>query len=409
MQGNHEPIVITGIGVISPLGMSPDALWSSFEDGKNCRTIEKYKDNFGNEYSYWTNKIKDWNPQDLLGKRGLQYLQPSTQYLMGASMQALQNASLNLEELKSEDLGVVIGSNFAGMKMTWEYDYTARTRGPKYVSPMQAPNTLVNSPASHLGLRIKSRACNTTISSGQCAGLDAIGYSKKILQKNQAKYVLVGGTEEINSSISWFYKNSGFLSEDTNSDTGMPYNEKSDGIVPGEGAAVLIMERLSDAKKRKAPILAEVCSWSSAFTKKDSFGQRIGLDKAIKKAIDKSGRTTEDVKLIFSSANGIPHMDLSEKSAIDKVFSNQTVPIRSIKSMLGELSGANGLFQMAAAAGALKRNKLPSAESPQKLYGSKLGVEANSNHWEAASINDCILLVEQDYFGSSSAVIIKGV
>ncbi|MDM5228714.1 beta-ketoacyl synthase N-terminal-like domain-containing protein [Cytobacillus sp. NJ13] len=407
MQDNQESIVITGIGVISPLGMDPDSLWLALEEGKSCRSIADIEDNFGNKYSFWTNRMRDWDPQDLLGNRGLQYLQPSTQYLIGASIQALRSAGLIVEDLEPEELGVVIGSNFAGMKMTWEYDYTARTRGPKYVSPMQAPNTLVNSPASHLALKIKSRACNTTVSSGQCAGLDAIGYGIKILQKNQAKYVLVGGTEEINPAISWYYKNSGFLGEDLNKPMGSPYDQGSGGIVPGEGAAVLIMERFSDARQRNAPMLAEVSSWSSAFSKKDKSGQRFGLEKAITKALKKSGNKAEDVKLILSGANGLPSLDFTEQAAIEKVFSNERVPIRCIKSMTGELSGANGLFQMAAAAGVLNRCKLPRRCSAGLQDENLLHKEESP--WEVPSTDECVLLIEQDFFGSSSAVVVKGV
>jgi 3-oxoacyl-[acyl-carrier-protein] synthase II len=407
MQDNQESIVITGIGVISPLGMDPDSLWSAIEEGRSCRGISTLEDNFGTQYSFWTNDMRDWDPQEILGKRGIQYLQPSTQYLIGSSIQALQNANLNLENLEPEELGVVIGSNFAGMKMTWEYDFTARTKGPKYVSPMQAPNTLVNSPASHLALKIKSRACNTTVSSGQCAGLDAIGYGKKILEKNQAKYVLVGGTEEINPAISWYYKNSGFLNEDLNKNVGDPYNQESGGIIPGEGAAVLILERLSDARERKAPILGEVSSWSSTFLKRKNTGNGSGLDKAILKALNKSGNKPEDVKLILSGANGLPSLDTEEQAAIKRVFSNEGVPIRSLKGMTGELSGANGLFQMAAAAGVLNRSKLPS-RWPAGLQDENLfGIEELP--WNSLSADECILLVEQDVFGSSSAVVVKGV
>lgn len=403
MHDNRESIVITGIGVVSPLGMDADSLWSSLEEGFSNRTISNAEDQFGNEYSYWTKSISDWNPQDLLGTRGLKFLQPGTQYLIGASIKALQDAGLSPEELEPEDLGVVVGSNFAGMKMSWEYDYTARTEGPKYVSPMQAPNTLVNSPASHLALKIKSRACNTTISSGQCAGLDAIGYAKRILQRNQAKYVLVGGTEEINPSLYWYYRNSKLLVDHLEKPIGYPYNEKSEGIVPGEGASVLIMERLSDAKKRNASILAEVGSWASAFSNRNDKEQGRGLEKSIRKALAKSGHSIEDVKLILSGANGLPWLDSSEVFAINNVFS-KNVPVRSIKSMIGELSGANGIFQMAAAIGVLCRNNLPHTE----LVLSHGSNGLDSSDWKVSG-SDCILLIDQDLFGSSSAVVVKGV
>ncbi|QED47023.1 beta-ketoacyl-[acyl-carrier-protein] synthase family protein [Cytobacillus dafuensis] len=396
MHKNQESIVITGMGIVSPLGMNIDSFWDSLESGISSRTITKIEDKFGKEYSFWTHKINDWDQQSLLGKRGLQYLQPSTQYLLGASILALDNAGLPMEELESEDLGVVIGSNFSGMYMTWEYDYTAQTKGPKYVSPMQAPNTLVNSPASHLALKIKSKASNTTISSGQCAGLDAIGYGLKLLQKNQAKYVLVGGTEEINESIAWYYKKSGLVTEELDQNMGRPYDETSEGVVPGEGAAVLVMERYSDAIQRNASILAEVSSWSSAFSKMSVSERGTGLDKAMKKALKKSGNTPGDVKLILSGANGLRTLDSSEEVSIYNMFSENSVPVSSIKSVLGELSGANGVFQMAAAIGVLSRNKLPVLHLNE------------TNHWETSK-GDCILLTEQDLFGSSSAVVVKSV
>lgn len=396
MHENQEAIVITGIGIVSPLGIDIESFWKALENGQSSRTITTLKDKFGKEYSMWTHKMNNWDPESLLGKKGLQYIQPSSQYLLGASILALENAALRLEGLDSEELGVVVGSNYSGMYMTWEYDFIAQTKGPKYVSPMQAPNTLVNSPASHLALKIKSKASNTTISTGQCAGLDAIGYGQKLLKKNQAKYVLVGGTEEINSAIAWYYKNSGLVTDNLDSNMGSPYDETSEGIVPGEGAAVLVMERYSDAVKRKAPILAEVSSWSGAFSKKSSSKQGTGLNIAIKKALKKSGNTPEDVKLILSGANGLPNFDAEEKASISDIFSNQHIPVSSIKCVLGELSGANGVFQMAAALGVLCQNKLP------KLH------QNYTNHVDTSK-GSCILLTEQDIFGSSSAVVVKGV
>jgi 3-oxoacyl-[acyl-carrier-protein] synthase II len=405
MMESKDAIVVTGIGSISPFGTASDTLWSHIEKGNSYHESYSQTDRSGETYSFWASKIDEWDPKELLGSRGLQYLQSSSKYLMAASLLALEDAKLNLEQINSSDIGVVVGSNFSGMKMAWEYDYTARTKGPKFVSPMQAPNTLVNSPASHLGLKIKARACNTTISSGQCAGLDAISYASKILLRKQADYLIVGGVEELNSEISWYYKNSGLLSQDVHKLSGSPYDYSSAGVIPGEGAAVAVLERLSDARKRGANILGEVTSWSSGF-KKQGLDMGVGLEKTIRKSLGKISLQSNNVSLVLSGANGLPRMDQGEAHAIRRVFKDNAVPVRSIKASIGETSGANGLFQLVSAIETLKSKSLLKKEKPQSAQVGLNLTQAVS--WEnKKDIN--ILLTDQDIFGASSAVMVKGV
>lgn len=199
------PIVITGMGAVSPFGLGVEALWSALEQGERRGTALEQGE--PGDQPVLGLKVGEWQPADLLGRRGLQYLHPSAKFLLGASLLALQQAGLADGGTQPDELGVTIGCNLVGLQAIADYDYTAITEGPHYVSPMEAPNTLANAPASHLAIRLKARALNTTIASGQCAGLDALGYAAKVVRDGRARQVVAGGVEELSPAALWVYRN----------------------------------------------------------------------------------------------------------------------------------------------------------------------------------------------------------
>lgn len=198
--------MITGMGAVSPFGLGVEAIWSALQQGER-RAVA-----LDDEQSLFGLKVGALQLANLLGKRGLQYLRPSTQFLLGASLLAMREAALADGGADPDLLGITIGSNLAGLQSMANYDYTAITEGPHYVSPMDAPNTLANAPASHLAIRLKARVINTTIASGQCAGLDALGYAAKVVRDGRAHQIVAGGVEELSPAALWVYRNSNVIS-----------------------------------------------------------------------------------------------------------------------------------------------------------------------------------------------------
>lgn len=409
MTYQADSIVITGIGAVSAFGLGADAVWAALENGETPRALLEGEATSSPQTPYGV-KVGNWNPVELLGKRGLQFLRPSTQFLLGASQLALAEAGLKEQMPDPDDLGVVIGTNLAGLQSITNYDFTAVTEGPQYVSPMEAPNTLANAPASHLAIRVQARALNTTIASGQCAGFDALGYASKMLREGRARYVLVGGVEELNERVLWMYQNSNVLPHERPEDAGRPFDGKSTGWVPGEGAAVLVLERYEDAVNRGAKPLAELVSWAASFSAPSSVEKRAkGLTRAAKNALQIANLSAEEIDLVVSGANGHHEQDRAEAMAITELFGEQRpdIDVCAIKGTLGESYGASGLFQAVAAVGALQRGTVPATagyESEDSEAPHLPGLRAESRSFAG----NHVLLTGQDLFGSASAVVLRG-
>lgn len=403
------PLVITGMGAVSPCGLGAEVVWSALEKGERRGTVLEQAGPDGQPVQCL--KVGAWQPADLLGKRGLQYLRSGTQFLLGASMLALQDAASAGEEAHPDELGIVVGSNLAGLQSIADYDYTALKEGPHYVSPMEAPNTLANAPASHLAIRLQARALNTTISTGQCAGLDALGYTVRALRKGRARRIVVGAVEELSSAALWVYRNSQVLPAERSEDAGRPFSEQSTGWLPGEGAAVVVVEREADALARGTRPLAELVSWSSGFAPSTALEKRASiLQRTAQQALAAADLTPENVDVVVSGASGLRSQDQVEALALRELLTNNTrVSVTAIKGTLGEAYGASGLFQALAAASILHRGIVPPTLGGAEQQGIPpvAGLLSVAREWPASK-QGIILLLAQDLFGSTSAVVLRG-
>lgn len=411
MSKQAETIAITGIGAVSAYGLGAEAIWAALNN-REVRKTRLPQEVSGETAELYGFPVGDWNPAELLGKRGLQFLRPSTKYLHAATLLALADANLNAPLPEPDEVGIVVGSNLAGLQSITEYDWTAVTEGPQYVSPMEAPNTLANAPASHLAIRVQARAFNTTIASGQCAGFDALGYASKMLREKRARFVIVGGVEEINQRVLWVYRNAGVLPSERPELAGRPFQQDSTGWLPAEGSAVLILERKEDAEKRGAPIKAEWMSWSSANSLAAEPEKRYdALERACRNALAAAGISPQHVSLVVSGANGLVAQDQAEKIALRNLFAEHPdVAVLAIKEWLGESYGASGLFQALAAVCALSQQAIPPSyrlARAEAAATTALDLQPEADPWPDGS-RAKVLLVSQDLFGAASAIVLAG-
>lgn len=405
------PIVITGMGAISPFGPGVEALWSALLRGERRTTL--IEPGGALEQAVEGAQVGDWRPADLLGKRGLQYLRTSTQFLLGASVLALHAAGLTGDDTRADELGVTIGCNLVGLQSTADYDYTALSEGPVCTSPMEAPNTLANAPASHLAIRLKARALNTTIASGQCAGLDALGYAARAMREGRAHQIVAGGVEELSLAALWVYSKTGILDHTRPANAGYPFETSSRGCLPGEGAAVVVLERQEEALARGARPLAVLAGWSSAFAPAPELETRARvLHRTALQALQASGLSAEDVDVVVSGANGVPEQDQAEAQALRQLLAeNPRVRVTAIKGTLGETYGAGGMFQTLAATCMLEHGLVPptiSHEYAASSLASGLRTTRTTPAHRPENAQGVALLLSQDLFGSTSAVVLRG-
>jgi 3-oxoacyl-[acyl-carrier-protein] synthase II len=405
----NRKIVITGIGVLSPVAIGRDAYWQALNEGKSgfgpitLFDASSFQTRFAGE-------VKDFDAAAFLGKKGLRDLDRSTRLICSAAKLAIDDGVFTIDENCTHNVGVSIGSTFGSLHSISQFDRSGLIEGPRAVNPSHFPNTVINSPASQVSIRFKIKGFNTTISTGFCASLDALAYAADFIRLNRADAVLAGGVEELcEETFSGFYQLGCLSGTDGSEPRCRPFDARRNGMILSEGAAVLILEAEEHAGKRGAAILARVLGYASAFDPSaDSHwnheGQ--GLQKAITDALKDASLVAEDIDYISACANSSKGLDRLETSVIKRVFGeySRRVPVSAVKSMIGESFSASGALAAAAAVGALHSGSVP----PTVNYFNKdreCDLEYVSVAARPKRINN-VLVTAVDPYGQNAALIL---
>lgn len=361
----NKRVVITGVGVATSNGMGKQEFWSNLQKGvSGIRKVSL----FGTDdlKTHTAGEIKDFNAAKYLGEKGLRLLDRTTTIVNVAAKFAIEDAKLTIDESNTDQIGVVLGTTLGSVYSISEFDKTALRDGPRYVNPALFPNTVINSPASQISIRFVIKGFNTTIATGFTASLDALRYAYDFIQLGRANAVVVGGVEELCiQTYLGFYKLK-FLAASKTSDLELscPFDRRRNGIVFGEGASMVVIEDLESARQRGAQIYAEILSFGSYFdpfriNKYNRLGP--GIRAAMRFALENAQLKPRDIDYICANANSTKEADLIEAEAIKDIFNShaKSVPVSSIKSMVGESFSASGALSLAASVGALKNSFIP--------------------------------------------------
>jgi len=362
----NKKIVITGVGVVTSNGIGKKAFWKSL--GKGASGIKKVSLFDTQQLScHHAGEIENFDPVPFLGEKGLRTLDRTTKIVNVAAKLAIDDARLEINESNTDEVGVVLGTTLGSVYSISEFDKTALVEGPRSVNPALFPNTVINSPASQISIRFGIKGFNTTIATGFTASLDALRYACDFIKLGRAKAVVVGGVEELCiQTYLGFYKLK-FLAASRNGgslELSCPFDRRRNGIVFGEGAAMVVIEDLESAQERKADIYAEIASFGSYFdpfriNKYNRLGP--GIRAAMRFALQNARLKPRDVDYICANANSTQEADLIEAEAIKDVFDKEAraVPVSSVKSMVGESFSASGALSLAASVGALRESFIP--------------------------------------------------
>lgn len=361
----NKRVVITGVGVATSNGMGKDEFWLNLRQGvSGIKEVSLFETD--SLKTHTAGEIKDFDAAKFLGQKGLRTLDRTTKIVNVAAKFAIEDANLKIDESNTDEIGVVLGTTLGSVYSISEFDKTALREGPRYVNPALFPNTVINSPASQISIRFVIKGFNTTIATGFTASLDALRYAYDFIQLNRAKAVLVGGVEELCiQTYLGFYKLK-FLAASKNSDLELscPFDKRRNGIVFGEGAAMVVIEDLESAKARGARIYAEILSFGSYFdpfriNKYNRLGP--GIRAAMRFALENAQLKPRNINYICANANSTKEADLIETEAIKDVFGEEAkkVPVSSIKSMVGESFSASGALSLAASVGAIENSFIP--------------------------------------------------
>jgi 3-oxoacyl-[acyl-carrier-protein] synthase II len=361
-MSDRDRVVITGIGIVSPIGIGKQAYFDALVSGRSgIKPVTLF--DTAHLQSKLAGEIGGFDPEAILGQKGLRNLDRTTLLALSAAKLCLDDARFTVTPENAQSVGVVLGTTMGSMWSINEFDKEGQKNGPKSVNPAFFPNTVMNAPASQISIRFGIKGFNTTISSGFTSSLDALIYAKTFLKLGRAQAVLVGGVEALcEQTFKGFYR-LGFLSGSNSRGPELcaPFDQRRNGVVLGEGGGMLLIETLFAAKARGATIYAELSGTGSAFDRKAYFRYSLsaeGAHAAAEKALQESGVAPHRVNYVASSANSTLDGDLAEVRAMQTFFGQKFI-LNAVKSMLGESMSAGGAFQIAAALLGMQENIVP--------------------------------------------------
>lgn len=407
----NRRVVITGIGVLSSIGQGKDAYWEALRRGATgVRPVTLFDTAPFHVKS--AGEIADFDAPAYLGKKGLRDLDRSTRLVCSAARLALDDSRLEVSEANTRSMGVSVGSTFGSLHSIAQFDLSSLIEGPRFVNPSHFPNTVINSPASQISIRFGIKGFNTTISTGFCAGLDALSYAVDFIRLGRAEVVLAGGVEELCEETFLLFHNLGYLSGMNGTEpVSRPFDAGRDGFVLSEGAAMLILEDEEYAVKRGADIMAVVLGCGNAFDPEaDGTFERAGrgLNTAIAQGLEEAGVRPKDVGYVCSCANGTPGLDRMEARVLKEIFGEDArqVPVSSIKSMIGETFSASGALAAAAAVGAIRQGFIPPTVNHRQADPlCVLDIVPNAARSQTVKT---VLVTAADPYGQNSALVVGG-
>jgi 3-oxoacyl-[acyl-carrier-protein] synthase II len=279
------------------------------------------------------------------------------------------------------------------------------------VNPSHFPNTVINSPASRVSIRFGIKGFNATVSTGLCAGIDAVSYASDFIQLKRADVVLAGAVEELCEEIFLGFYKLGYLSgADGSEPLCCPFDARRNGVILSEGAAVLVLEDEQHALKRGAKIMAEISGYGNSFD--PSFNRHFnqkgnGLKNAVAFALKDAFMKPDDIDYISSSANSTKGLDSMETGVIKNIFGDRafSIPVSSIKSMAGESLSASGVLSCSAAIGVIQKGIIPpTVNYREKDPSCDLDYVPNESR---RKIVNTVLVISSDPYGNNSAIILK--
>lgn len=348
-------IVITGMGAVSPLGLSALESWDGMISGRSgIGPITQFDPTIHEFPTRIAGEVKGFQPKDFMDFKEARRMSRASQLALAAARMALSDAGLPEPVAEPERVGVLVGTGMGGFEMADENLITLRTKGFKRVSPFAMTATLPNMPSHHISVQFGTFGPISTVVAACATGNQAIGEGAEMIRRGIADVVVTGGVEGLihEAAIGGFGAMRA-LSTAFNDDPGRasrPFDMDRDGFVLSEGAGILILERLDHALARGARIYAEFlghASASDAFHVAAMDPEAAGAVRAMRWAVADAGAELDDIDYINAHGTSTPVNDKTETYAIKGLFGERAyeIPVSSNKSALGHMMGAAGAIE----------------------------------------------------------------
>jgi 3-oxoacyl-[acyl-carrier-protein] synthase II len=361
-----DRVVVTGIGLVTPVGSDRKTTWNSLLEGKSGIDYISLFDAEGFE-SRIAAEVKDFDAAPVLGRKEARRLDRFAQFACVAALEALEDAGLDMANEDADRVGVLIGSGVGGIMTITEQHKILLNKGPKRVSPFLVPMMLGDMASGQVSMMIGAKGPNFSTVSACATGTDSIGEALEMIRRGRADVVIAGGTEAAVCEIGVAGFNSCMALSTRNDDpqaASRPFDSGRDGFVLGEGAGLVVLESLEHAEKRGANVLAELAGYgasSDAHHVTQPHPEGEGAARAMKWAIEDAKIAPEAVDYINAHGTSTPLNDKFETISMKRMYGDHAynLKISSTKSMTGHLLGAAGGIEAAFSVLAIKEGIIP--------------------------------------------------
>ncbi|MCD6292603.1 MAG: beta-ketoacyl-ACP synthase II [Deltaproteobacteria bacterium] len=347
-------VVVTGIGMVTPLGTGVEKNWQRLLAGESgISPITSFDtEKFATKIA---GQVTDFEVTDFIEAKETRKMDTFIHFALAAADMAMAMAKLDVTPSLSPRLGVSVGAGLGGLPCLEHYHKILLEKGPRRVSPFFIPMMIANLAPGNIAIRHQAKGPNISVVTACATGTHSIGEAMKIIQRNQSDVMICGGTESAITPLCVAGFNSMKALSTRNDEptkASRPFDKDRDGFVPAEGAGILILEELEFALKRGAPILAELSGYGSscdAFHIASPAPEGVGAATSMETALQDAGLQPEDVDYINAHGTSTYFNDLYETQAIKKVFGPQAhkLLISSSKSMTGHMLGGTGAIEAA--------------------------------------------------------------
>ena len=361
-----DRVVVTGTGLVTPVGLNSESTWNSLVAGRSGIDYISLFDAEGYE-SRIAGEVDEFDATAALGRKEAKRLDRFSQFACVAAIEALEHAELNMEKEDADRVGVLIGSGVGGIITISDQHKILLEKGPKRVSPFLVPMMLGDMASGQVSMMIGAKGPNFSTVSACATGADSIGEALEMIRRGRADVVIAGGTEAAVCEIGVAGFNSCMALSTRNEDpqgASRPFDSDRDGFVLGEGAGLLVLESLDHAEQRGANILAEISGYgasSDAHHVTQPHPEGEGAARAMKWAIEDAGITPDKVDYINAHGTSTPLNDKYETIAMKRMYGDHAykLAISSTKSMTGHLLGAAGGIEAAFTVLTIKNGIVP--------------------------------------------------
>ncbi len=359
-------VVVTGLGMLSPLGNSPEATWQALLEGQSGIGMIDHFDT--TDYpTRFAGLVKNFNVEDYMPKKDAKKMDLFIQYGVAAGIQAFVDSGLEVNESNAARIGVAVGSGIGGLGLIEENHEKMLKTSPRKLSPFFVPSTIINMIAGHLSIKYGLKGPNISIVTACTSGVHNIGHAARMIAYGDADAMLAGGAEKASTTLGMGGFGAARALSTRNDDpqkASRPWDKDRDGFVLGDGAGVIVVEEYEHAKARGAKIYAELVGFGMSgdayhMTSPPADGE--GAAAAMVNAINDAKVERNKIGYINAHGTSTPAGDIAETNAVKSVFGDHAYKllVGSTKSMTGHLLGAAGAVEAIFTIQALVNNKVP--------------------------------------------------